>query len=179
MIDLRIKGLPETIVVNGDSFLIKTDFREWLKFGELIKKKDLQYEELEYLFVDRIPLVDYFPALLDFYTNDNATPKKAQTGTENVLDYILDGEYIFGSFWAEYGLNLAICDLHWHEFKALFLCLPDNSKIKEIMGIRGYKKTSKKEEQIRQELKEIWALPTQTEIDEDLLQEINDLFYNS
>ena len=42
MIDLRKRNLPNTICVNGGFFSIKTDFREWLKFGELIKNKDIE-----------------------------------------------------------------------------------------------------------------------------------------
>lgn len=37
MIDLRIKGLPNSIEVGGKSYLLNTDFREWLKFGEMLK----------------------------------------------------------------------------------------------------------------------------------------------
>ena len=39
MIDLRNKSLPDTITVNGKDFLIKTDFRLWLKFSTMIEEE--------------------------------------------------------------------------------------------------------------------------------------------
>ena len=40
MIDLTRKGLPDHVIVAGKSFLLNTDFREWLKFSKEITKKD-------------------------------------------------------------------------------------------------------------------------------------------
>ena len=63
MIDLRKKNLPNTICVNGGFFSIKTDFREWLKFGELIKSKDLKAKQVLYLFKNEIPSENPFHKL--------------------------------------------------------------------------------------------------------------------
>ena len=39
MIDLRKKGLPNAIMVNGNSFLINTDFRKWIKVGKMLEER--------------------------------------------------------------------------------------------------------------------------------------------
>ena len=121
MIDLRKKSLPNCIECNGRLFSIKTDFREWLEFGELIKSKDLKAKQILYLFKNEIPSENPFQALLDFYVNPNITPRKQENDDGRiVLDYIEDGEYLVGSFWNAYGIDLTtIEELHWHTFQAL------------------------------------------------------------
>lgn len=182
MIDLRNKHLPNTVCVNGRCFSIRTDFREWLEFGELIKNKDLKAKQVLYLFKNEIPSENPFQALLDFYVNPNITPRKQENDDGRiVLDYIEDGEYIVGSFMAIYGINLITIDyLHWHEFQALFRSLPDDSKIMQIMSRRAYKKTNKSMDSQLQEAKEIWSFPTnKTVTDEELQKELMEEFYGA
>ena len=188
MIDLREKGLPTEIKVGNSFFTIKTDFREWLNFEEKLKSKEIEFQDIEDLFVDTIPIStwimykdDILKELQEFLVNKNATPRTSEDDNgENVFDYILDGEYIVGSFMSAYGIDLTTVDMHWHVFKALFLSLPDNSKIKQIMSMRAYKKSNESYDQTSSKLKEAWRLPDMTdeELDE-LNEEINSLFYNA
>ena len=46
MIDLREKGLPTKIEVGNSFFTIKTDFREWLKFEEKLKSKEIEFNDV-------------------------------------------------------------------------------------------------------------------------------------
>lgn len=187
MIDLRIKGLPNTVCVNGSLFKIKTDFREWLKFGEIIKEKDLTILDLKFIFdeeIEDIVLIafhkEFLKALIGFYSNPNTTPKSESGDGEEILDYIQDGEYIVASFMAEYRLDLTTVDnLHWHMFKALFLGLKDDSKIKQIMSFRSYKKSELKYDEQCARLKESWRLPRKSDNNEEIMREINEEFYNS
>ena len=105
IIDLRKRDLPNCIECKGEFFSIKTDFREWLEFGELIKNKDLKAKQVLYLFKNEIPSENPFQALLDFYVNPNVTPRKQENDDGRIiLDYIEDGEYLVGSFWNAYGI---------------------------------------------------------------------------
>ena len=180
MVDLRNKGLPTTIEVGGLFYAIKTDFREWIKFGEIIKNPFELYD-LAFLFEGNIPLlVDFRQALLDFYENKNATPNYTDTSSEKTLDYVLDGEYIVGSFMSAYGIDLTSVDMHWHLFKALFVSLPDTSKIIQIMGMRSYKKSDESYEKVALKNKQAWKLPSYTDSElEEILKEIDDEFYNA
>lgn len=185
MIDLRNKGLPNTIEVGGSLFLIKTDFRLWLKFGEMIgdKENKLTLDDFAFLFVNEMPLIPFLSQLIEFYTNINLLPKKSgSNNAEEVVDYIIDGEYIVASFMQAYHIDLTTCDMHWHLFKALFLGLPESTIMKDIIGYRSWTKTKKSEDTIRTELKRAWSLPKDKQVqqkEQELLDEINNEFYNS
>lgn len=178
MIDLRKQNLPNAIKVDGKFFSIHTDFRVWLEFGEKIKDKNCTLKDITFVFKNDIPNVNFVQELMNFFINENATPKKQENDGEVILDYILDGEYIYGSFMSEYRIDLIdIEELHWHKFKALFLCLSDTTKIKDIMSIRGYNKSNKKIEEQYRERKNAWELPNleQEEENQRLLKEFNNL----
>lgn len=186
MIDLRRTGLPNTIIVDGSPFKVKTSFRLWIEFGNLINKKDVTLGDLVFLFdvedISQLPIgKNFYPQLVEFYINENATPSNDGTdSSERAIDYVLDGEYIYGSFMQAYHIDLTQCDLHWHQFKALLLCLPDDTKIKEIMSIRTWKKDNTKHETLALRAKQAWKLPEiTTQEEQELLDEINREFYNS
>ena len=92
-----------------------------------------------------------------------------------VFDYILDGEYLVGSFWHAYSIDLTtIEELHWHTFQALFRSLPEDSKIMQIISRRAWKKSSKSMDSQLQSAKEIWSFPIEVEMsDEELQKELN------
>lgn len=185
MIDLRIKGLPNAIICNGESFSIKTDFREWLKFDDILKrlylKQSVNKSEFVSYFVDKIP--DYSESvineLIKFYTNQNITPiNLGDCSDKKLIDYIEDGEYIVASFLAEYGIDLTEIEyLHWWKFQALFRSLKDDSKIMQIMSSRAYKKSKKSMDEQLQKQCDIWSFPDFEQIEENerLLDEFNKL----
>lgn len=181
MIDLRLKSLPEAITVDGKDFLIKTDFREWIKFDAMARERR-PLSDYFYLFVDEVPFCDFFPQLLNFYSNPNSTPVvKGNSNTyERLVDYVEDGEYIVASFYRDYGIDLTNCEMHWHLFQALFIGLSEDSKIKSIMHMRGWKDTKKSYKQSCIENRQVWSLPNKvTEEEKNAINEINKLFYNA
>lgn len=177
MIDLREKALPNTVQVNGRAYSIYTDFRYWLKFSELIKKKDLRLGELYFLFKNDTPYCNFYDELMEFFTNKNATPK-GNGSSERIVDYILDGEYIYASFMQAYGIDLLETDMHWHKFKALFVSLPSDCKICQIMADRAYKEDKRKYETICMERKNEWSLPAE-KVDDDIIKGLQADFYNA
>lgn len=85
---------------------------------------------------------------------------------QKVLDFELDGAYIYASFYQDYGLDLIELQgkLHWKKFLALFQGLSDETKIKQIMKIRSMEvpaptKHNQKQIQSILELKSYYALP--------------------
>ena len=174
MIDLSI-ALPKTITVDGKAYLIKTDFREWLKFNQIVQKEGATLADLTFLFKGSIPTSDFSQPLLDFFSNENEVPNYKDVGDDRVLDYLIDGEYIYASFMAEYGIDLIDIEyLHWHKFKALLIGLSDESKLKQIMSMRAYKKSNKTPEKIAQENKKAWELPKK--YDKEIIEEIQKAF---
>lgn len=184
MIDLKEKGLPNAIKIDGRPYLIKTDYREWLKFGDLlnVSRNNPRPEELFYLFEDDVPnQLEFVNELFIFYASPEVTPKDDGT-SERLVDFALDGSYIYASFMQAYHIDLVDTDLHWHKFMALFRGLPDNVCIKNIMSIRGYRKNNKSYERCQQDARDIWSLPQETmttEEQEEINDEINDMFYNA
>lgn len=189
MIDLRVKGLPNNLIVAGRSFLIKTDFRLWIDFDKKITSKDCRLVDLIYLLDDVYDTMEclewlfehpeeFVNSLMIFFTNANITPKKEISSSVRIIDYVEDGEYIYSSFLQAYGIDLVdVEELHWHKFKALLLGLPDSTKMKEIMSMRGYEKNNKSYEEQAKENKRVWQLPVIEYIDEDIMNEINNEFY--
>lgn len=92
---------------------------------------------------------------------------KPKVGKHQVLyDFECDGEYIYASFMKDYGIDLIEQQgkLSWPKFVALFQGLSKDTKIKEIMRIRGMEipqptKTNQKEIQELTETKIFYALP--------------------
>lgn len=66
--------------------------------------------------------------------------KRPQVGKQQRLfDFEDDGEYIYASFLQAYGIDLIEQQgkLPWQSFIALFQGLPEKTKIREVMRIRG------------------------------------------
>lgn len=181
MIDLTRKELPNTVDVGGNSFLIKTDFREWIKFGSIFKP-GVHLTELIFVFDKKIPQDDFSVPLLMFYSNPNATPIPSSNKDDDdeitIIDYMRDGEYIYSAFMQSYGIDLVDIEyLHWHKFLALLRSISDDCKLSQIMGYRSYQKSNKTEEQRYSELRDIWTLPDEEKKkrNQSILEEFNKL----
>lgn len=98
---------------------------------------------------------------------------------QRLFDFEEDGEYIYASFMQAYGIDLIDQQgkLPWNRFLALFHGLPDQTKIREIMRIRGMDipsptKTNQKELQRITELKMYYALGYQEDNGKDELDRL-------
>lgn len=179
MIDLRSKALPEEIIVQGRAYSIYTDFRVWLHFSELIKDQNIPLSEFAFIFKGNVPMCNFAQELMQFYTNPNATPNDTgASSTDTLVDYILDGEYIYASFMKDYNIDLLDVDMHWWKFKALFNSLSEDTKIKQIISYRGYKTPSKNVniDSENKKLKRMWSLDERiTEEEREALERFNNL----
>lgn len=101
------------------------------------------------------------------YQSQIALPEKGiGTKQQRILDFELDGEYIYASFKQDYGMDLIQeqgC-LHWKKFIWLFQGLSEGTKIKEVMRIRSMEEPepnryNQKEIRRIRELKAYYALP--------------------
>ena len=95
--------------------------------------------------------------------NKRSSPGRA---TERLFDFRRDFDLIFASFQTAYGLDLIELkdQLSWWKFFCLFQGLPEQTKMREVMAIRGRKLpplNSQNQEEVRQlqELKAYWRLP--------------------
>ena len=75
---------------------------------------------------------------------------------------------IYAAFLSEYGIDLQdVEDLHWWKFSALFDALPDDTKIKQVMRIRGMDTSGLKKKEIKRlnDLKKYYALEDEETVD--------------
>jgi hypothetical protein len=152
----------------------------------LLALKMMIYECEEYLAeTDFEVLKDIFKYILKEFVGidldkedeeEEPEEKQPDTGAENdeeqdpekpikFVDYKKDAGIIYASFLASYGIDLFELQgkLHWRKFKELFTHLPDDSKLKQVIGYRTAKIPVGKnvdQEQVKQlrKLKRIYSL---------------------
>lgn len=164
MIELKKAVLPETVDVSGNLYRIRTSFKYWLRFLELVEKNDKNPYVFDFLYVDKKPSdrIEGFSALLGFSSPASLLPRLTSSDAgEKVVDYQIDAEYIYAAFYEQYGIDLIDADMHWYKFQALFKGLHD-TKLNEIIGFRLFTPPNGKKSEYDREmekLKRAWTLP--------------------
>lgn len=132
--------LADCIIYNDEVYHLKTDFRIWLKFEQIMQDKNLSVAAktgmiYDLCFEEPPPQGAVFGALWNFYKGDNDTApvKKGKP----VVSFEQDADYIFAAFYSQYGIDLSCDELHWHKFKALFAGLNEEHMITRIMHFRS------------------------------------------
>ena len=149
MMQLLYEPLPDSIPVGGSDYAILTDFRDWLKFGDLLKDDALEAaEKLDFMrnwFVE-IPdemTAEMFTGLRDFYRMKALEPDKPEQEHDGLqkpptFDWCLDAACVMADFRRFYQVNLlTIPYLHWWEFFSLMKALPDESQVFRRIAIRS------------------------------------------
>lgn len=150
--------LPDSLVISGIEYPIKTDFRLWIRLPEL--------DDLRALFIDREPsFYGYFSKesiaeIVEFYTGgigqgkDEKEQAEANAETHDagpaVVDFREDEAIIYASFLQAYGIDLYEVDyLHWWKFKALLAGIPESTTLGQIMQLRSYDGDDKEMKKLR------------------------------
>ena len=80
-------------------------------------------------------------AMDEFYVRGLSAAKDNSTiGSKTPVpcfDFEEDEGYFYAAFMGAYGIDLRTAKLHWLDFCALFKGLPDECKLKQIIGIRA------------------------------------------
>ena len=171
MLDLFLNKLADCIMTaGGNVYRINTDWRIWLGFSRIIQKKDATLNEIRHIYIDDVPPEDEkecFQLLLQFYQPESEIPRTASaSGTEKVLDYFIDSQYIYAAFLEQYGIDLLekpdgvhFRPMHWHQFLALLSGL-HGTKLNDIMSYRCWEGDTKTEYgKQMQKLRQAWELP--------------------
>ncbi|MBQ5686884.1 MAG: hypothetical protein IIV23_04210 [Ruminococcus sp.] len=186
MINLLYEPLPNSIHADGEDYGILTDFREWLRFADMIADKDLTIEEKVWLsaeWLDDPPAVitrELVQAIFRFFRLWELIPEQNKAEDEEtedepvpkppVFDWKIDARYLLGDFRHYYGINLLTAELHWWEFQALFTALPDESMCSKRIAYRSTDLGKIKDNAERQRIARIQrqiALPF--EIDDEMI----------
>lgn len=192
------EGLPDCITVDGIKYAVRTDYRVWIKFGEIIADNTegtQKYLSSVLLCFDPRTVGKLPPnpaatleAMCDFYACEKfADTKKNRVkskGTENrrTFSFSADWEYIYASFLSEYGIDLLAENLHWQQFMALLKGLPENSRFMKLIFYRTVNPEDAQDSSRRKYLrrmKRLCALPdnrSDAEKQSDLADKLSQLF---
>jgi len=170
--NLLTTTLPDTITVDGREYAIHTDFRDWIRFCEMLLDEELKEEEKVYIALmmykeeqpSNIQLA--LKGLTDFYLMAeevaNDTEEQTEEHTEEyevtpkpIYDWTVDSAYIIGAFQKTYGIDLMNIEyMHWWRFKALFTSIIEFD-LEERIGYRALDTSKIKDKDERKRLDRI------------------------
>lgn len=150
--DYRV--LADNFMFDGQKILVDLSFDVVLKVTELMKDDSIgvdnqvsyalglllpfySYDALK--LEDRVALLEFvFSKFLGEFYNGDAENGDANNIFERMMDYDVDAEAIFASFFECYRVDLFEMQgkLHWRKFQAMLQFLPSESAFKEIVHYR-------------------------------------------
>lgn len=179
--NLLIDTLPDTVMVDGREFFIRSDFRISIMFELLIGDTELSKEQKLYqmleLYYETIPanIEEAVEQVLNFYAcgkqrKENSSRAKRKEITSPIYSFEHDDGLIFSAFYDQYGIDLNDIDyLHWWKFRAMFDALKEDNEIVKIMRYRATDLSTIKDKHERNriaKLKAIHALPSNMTVEE-------------
>lgn len=175
--------LPNSIVIDGETYPIRTDFRVWIEFENRVFAPARTQEERVRHIAEAICIVlpsvpadmgKTVQAVIEFYTCGQK-PKGKNDG-KRCYDFEQDAGYLYSAFLEQYKTDLQDVEfLHWWKFRAMFKSLKANTRLVEIMGYRSMDISTDMPDKMRkfyEEMKETYALPgyeLETERRQDLM----------
>lgn len=151
MINILYEPFPDSITADGQEYEILTDFREWLRFADMVADQELSDAEKmalmsEWLITPTVMTNALVNAMYAFYKAKELSPDPpAPAGDEPAedpprppaFDWKIDARFLLGDFRHYYGIDLlTVAYMHWYEFQALFAALPDDSMCGKRIEIR-------------------------------------------
>lgn len=183
--NLFYEELPVAVMIKGREYRIITDFREWIRFTDMLKDKEipisvkasfmLQMFEENVEFSESLTIQDILSAFSKFLSCAEETEAEQEApprSMREILSYKVDAPYIIAAFFQCYGLDLIeIPYMHWWKFKALFNGLSDETEIKRRMFYRSVNLSEVKDKEERKRIRKIQQqimLPQEALSDEDI-----------
>ena len=167
MFNILYEEYPSALTIENHSFRILTDFRDWISFSEMIMDPELKSEDKILLafdwFTDEKPdsAEKMIKAMGEFFSFDfkgKKTYNRQNTGHSKrpVFSFAYDGIYVLADFRRYYNIELKTVNyMHWWEFRALFLALPDDSETRKRIGYRSMKLNDIKDKEERRRIRKI------------------------
>lgn len=119
--------------------ILKTDFKQALKFLRIVDDKELDDEQKAELIIKvffwRLP--DHPEHCWKIIERHIQGPEGPGDGGERRFDWNIDHGRLYASFLQAYGLDLRSAEMHWWTFLELFKGLPKGTAVMEVMELRG------------------------------------------
>lgn len=167
--------LPTKLQIFNKEYEINYDFRTSLRFEELVNNVEISEDEIFNnaikLYFGFIPKdneikIEMINQILWFYKcgEDDSNIKSSNSKSNSpIYSFKYDAEYIYAAFLSQYNIDLQSSNIHWWEFKSMFMSLNEENIIVKIMGYRSMEIPSdmtKKEKEFYKKMKETYKLPT-------------------
>lgn len=182
--NVLMDDLPCTVSVANVEIPINTDYRTGILFEQtlsdpampddekLITILNLYYGEAVFPLLDDMDKVqEALNGIMWFYRCGAEETAESETeedtsGKEPPFSYEHDAGYIYAAFIEAYGIDLTKNRLHWWQFRALFLGLPETVLFCRIMGYRTMEipaKMPKEKKEFYRRMKRIYRIPESAE----------------
>lgn len=172
--NVLFESFPKTVEVSGKEYRIVTDFREWIKFSELLRctkrfNKRILDMVLEWYVDERpddieasISALQKFLSAEEIYQEGNDLvveegdlESEMETSVE-AFSFKQDALCIYSAFMEIYGIDIeTIPYMHWWKFLVLFWGLPPGTEIKERIYCRTVDLATIKDKEERERIKKI------------------------
>lgn len=131
----------------------KTDFKQVLKFFRLLDDDELDEQEkflwMCKIFFNAVPsdAQAAVNAVAAFIAGSDGVDGESGGSSKKVFCYNQDAGRLFAAFMQAYRIDLRTEKMHWWAFLELFNALPDNTRLMQVIELRGRKsdKTDSKE----------------------------------
>lgn len=169
MANILYEQFPTYVVVHGIRYPIETDFREWIRFSELVEDDDVPWQVKVQLMLQwyrkDVPtdleaavyaLGDFLSARKLYLTDDEDDTTEDEKEIKPAFSFQDDAGCIYSAFVDCYGINLqTVPYMHWWNFKTLFDWLPESTEIKQRMMYRTLDINSIKDKEERKRIRRI------------------------
>ncbi len=168
--------LPESVVIGGKDFAIRTDFRVCLKTIMAFEDNELTPQEkasilLSNLYVDLPTDTEQAIAQANLFLNGGKVGSEDDEPSPRVYSFSKDANFIFAAFRQTHGIDLQKESLHWWEFLSLFMDLGSETTFCQLVSLRKRVKTGKATKEERQAAREMGDLIDVPEFDDRTLAE--------
>lgn len=189
--NLLYEPFPGSVQVNGRMHRIVTDYRDWLKFYDMLRDNELaDREKIELMmayYLDELTIRDihamqepllYFYQMKDRKQTERGENEEKTNYKKPVYDFAFDAQCIISDFFREYRIDLTASrtHMHWWRFMVLLSGLSKEAEFKQRVAYRSTDAGRIKDVNERQRIQRIQrriAIPTPTPTDCD----IGDLFW--
>ena len=175
--NILYEDLPTAVSVHGETYEVLTDFRDWIRFSDLVSDSQIDDSEkigiMSEWYVCGCPgaAKDMIDGLIKFFSSDGEdsdqedteagetdSPAEEAKSMRQLYSYSEDAAYIICGFLECYGIDLLeIPYMHWWKFKALLNAMSEETEFKKRIQYRSIDASKIKDSSERRRIQRIQA----------------------
>ena len=129
--NILFEEFPDSVCVNGENYQIETDFREWIRFIQLVEDDEVPWQIKCQLmmqwYTDGMPddlegAVYALGGFLEMRVDRSDSEEHSESVPKQLYSFEQDADCIYSAFREVYGINLqTVPYMHWWEFRRYLL----------------------------------------------------------